>query len=190
MKALYLLFIAVTFLYATQSEITISNQKYRISEDSYNEYGEKGSTLTLYSADSKTAVLSFTTYEKYGGCGKRNYKESIYDVDGESLTIYDKWSGYDISGYREMIYHFKDGKAKLISSKFYIIDKSMENGQKVKNMLLKTSKDSKQEEILKHYINSIERAYKGEFLFKKDKDELIARVERAFEKSMKDRWGR
>jgi hypothetical protein len=190
MKALYLLLIAVAFLYANQVEVTISDQKYIVSEDSYNEYGEKGSTLTLYNANSKTAVLSFTTYERYGGCGKRNYKESVYEIAGENLTIYDKWSGYDIKGYRKMVYHFEGGRAKLISSKFYIIDKSMENGKEVEKLLKLRSKDSKQEEALKHYIDSMERSYKGEFIIGEAKDELSASVERAFEKSMKDRWGR
>ena len=174
MKALYLLFIATTFLFASQ--------KYKISQDNYDEYGDKGTISNLYIARSDKALLSFTAYEKSGGCGRRDYQEAVYDLNESKITIYTKWSGYSVKGYRKMVYSLEDGtSAKLISSHIYVLDERGEDSLQDIKYLKNGVKDAHEKKLLDEYISSTQKAYKGKFVFKKDKEELIAEVNGAFQ---------
>ncbi len=192
LKILFFLLLFGTFIYSFDDVVVINDKKYKLLKEQYNEYGERGLLLNFYTLDEHKLALSFLLSQQFGGCGKRDYEESTYEIEGSNVTVYTKWRGYDIDGYRKMVYEFDKNltKAKQISCKLYIDARSLDDKNSGVEYLHTKPKDKKQKELLDEYIKSIEKIYKGEFVLAKRYEQLSHEVEKALKKSLVDRWGK
>jgi hypothetical protein len=82
-----------------------------------------------------------------------------------------------------------DHTVKRISSKVYI-ETERENYEKQSGMkyLFTAPKDDKEKEALKSYVKSVEKNYKGIFVYDDEAKRLINDVEEALTRKSKKRW--
>ncbi len=200
MKIFYMILFTLNILFATAQleHVTLGNQDFSIVTESYEIYDSKGEVMKFYKEERNndlTFVLSLILNDKTGTCSDKSMQEGAYEINGTTITLYSFWDRkgkvYD-SPYGARIQQYEmlpDHTVVLRSSKVYIeaarksYDK--ESGMKY---LFTPPKTKMEKEALQAYIQSVEKEYKGVFVFGEEAKKLLGEVHEALRHKMKARW--
>lgn len=189
---------SVLFGTAELKHITIKNQDFSIVTEAYDIYDSKGEVMKLYKEERSNDldfVLSIILKDRTGTCSDQSMQDGSYEINGTKITLYSFWNrkgkAYD-SPYGARIQRYEmlpDHTLKRISSKVYI-ETERENYDKQSGMkyLFISAKDDKEKEALQNYIESVEKNYKGTFVYGEEAKRLLAEVEEALARKSKKRW--
>ena len=200
MKKIWLILSTVcTFsLSANLEHITIGNQDFSIVTESYKIYDSKGEVVKFYKEERNndlTFVLSLILEDITGTCSDKSTQSGSYEINGTNITLYSFWDRkgkvYD-SPYGARIQQYEmlpNHTVVLSSSKVYIetARKSYdpESGMKY---LFTTPKTKSEKEALQVYIKSVEKEFKGIFVYDEEAKALIKEVQNALIRKMKAKW--
>ena len=200
MKILLLLLIVSSVLFSSGKleHVTIGNQDFSIITESYDIYDSKGEVMKFYKEERNnnlTFPFSLILEDSTGTCADKSTQTGSYEINGTTITLYSFWDrkgkSYD-SPYGARIQRYEmlpDHTVVLISSKVYIETARKNYDNESGMMYLFTLPQTKSEkEKLGNYIKSVEREYKGDFVYGEDAKLLINEVHQALERKMKSRW--
>ena len=130
-----------------------------------------------------------------GTCADKSIQTGTYEINGTTITLYSFWDrkgkAYD-SPYGARIQHYEmlpDHTVVLRSSRVYIETArrsyDVESGMKY---LFDSPETSREKEALKAYIKSVEKEYKGVFIYDDEAKVLMDEVHNAFRRNMKAKW--
>lgn len=200
MKIFSLILCTVSILFATAKleHVTLGNQDFSIVTESYEIYDSKGEVMKLYKEERNndlTFVLSLILKDKTGSCADKSMQEGTYEINGTSITLYSFWDRkgkmYD-SPYGARIQRYEmlpDHTVVLKSSKVYIETSRKSYDTESGMQYLFTPPNNKSEiEALQAYVRSVEREYKGAFVYDNEAKKLMEEVHEAFRRKMKAEW--
>ncbi len=200
MKIFSLIFFTINVLYATAEleHVTLGNQDFSIVTDSYEIYDSKGEVMKFYKEERNndlTFVLSLILKDKTGTCADKSMQEGAYEINGTTITLYSFWDrkgkAYD-SPYGARIQQYEmlpDHTVVLRSSKVYI-ETARKSYDKESGMqyLFTPPKTALEKEALQTYVKSVEKQFKGVFVFGEEAKMLLDEVHEAFRRKMKSAW--
>ncbi|WP_373030906.1 hypothetical protein [Sulfurovum sp.] len=202
MKLFLLLLLTFTTLFATAQleHVTIKNQDFSIVTETYDIYDSKGEVMKLYKEERSNDldfVLSLILKDRTGTCSDQSMQDGSYEINDTEITLYSFWDrkgkSYD-SPYGARIQRYEmlpNHTVVLKSSKVYIetarINYDKESGMKY---LFTPPKNNTETETLQMYVRSVEREYKGDFVYDDDAKKLIDDVQEALRRRMKAKWQR
>lgn len=200
MKIFFLLFFTLNMLFATAvlEHVTLGNQDFSIVTESYDIYDSKGEVMKFYKEERNNDlifVLSLIIKDKTGTCADKSTQEGAYEINGTTITLYSFWDRkgkvYD-SPYGARIQQYKvlpDHSVVLGSSKIYIeTARKSYDKQSGMRFLFTPPKTASEKEALQAYVKSVEKQYKGVFVFGEEAKMLIDEVHEAFRRKMKSAW--
>ena len=200
MNRILLLFIlsTIALFSVNRGELTVNGHTFILEKEDYDEYGSKGKTVTFYRKDnngSKSSLFSFVLDDVTGGCNDKSVEKGVYEVNGTTVTFYTLWrrvGSIDDAPFGGRIKRYsvlKSGEVKLVSSYLYIEEHTKcSNLKSGMRFLFEEAKTAKEKKLFKEYIASIERRYKGKFVFDKESNRLIQDVRDALKRKIKSRW--
>ena len=193
-----LLFLLCILTGAELKHITIGNQDFTLTTETYDIYDSKGEVLRLYREERNnnlTFVFSLVLKDRTGPCSAKSVEDGYYEINGTTVTLYSHWDrrgkAYDAPyGARIQVYKLKDNYDLVrTSSRLYIETQragySENSGMKY---LFKSPDTETEKSSLKTYINSVEHNYNGTFVYGDEAKKLIAEVESAMARKMKAMW--
>ena len=200
MKFILLLLSLATssLLSATLTSIRIANQDFKISIETYHIYDSKGRVMRLYKEEKNNDLhfeLLHILEDTTGGCADKSIRQGSYEINGTSLTLYSFWDRkgkeYD-APYGARIIHYEvqdDATLVRVSSRLYIETqrKNYDNNSAIK-YLFEAPKTKEEKEQYRRYIQTVEKQYKGTFIFGKEAKSLIKEVKEALHRKNKKRW--
>lgn len=200
MKILLLLFLGITqiLISAELKHIAIGNQDFSITTETYDIYDSKGEVMRLYREERNndlTFILRLILKDRTGTCADKSMQEGSYEINGTQITLYSFWDrkgrAYD-SPYGARIQRYEmlpDHTVILKSSKVYIETARKSYDKESAMMYLFTPpKTNIQKEALQAYVESVEKEYKGTFIFDDEAKKLIEEVQKSFRRRMKTKW--
>ncbi len=195
---LTLIFLTYTLVGAELKHITIGNQDFSITTETYDIYDSKGEVLRLYREERNnnlTFVFSLILKDRTGACSAKSVEDGYYEINGTTVTLYSHWDrrgkAYDAPyGARVQVYELKDNYDLVrTSSKLYIeTQRPNYNENSGMKYLFTTAKTDEEKKALKSYVNSVERNFKGSFVFGEEAKSLMKDVEDAMTRKMKGIW--
>lgn len=200
MKIFLLLFFTVSILFANAKleHITLGNQDFSLVTESYEIYDSKGEVMKLYKEERNNDllfVLSLILKDKTGTCADKSMQKGSYEINGTTITLYSSWDrkgkAYDSPyGARIQRYEMLPNHAVILrSSKVYIeSSRKSYNPESGMKYLFDIPKTKTEREALQSYVKSIEREYKGTFVYGDEAQELIKDVQEALRRQMKSKW--
>lgn len=200
MKIFLLLFLSIIQLLfsAELKHISIGNQDFSITTETYHIYDSKGEVMRLYKEERNndlTFVLSLILKDRTGPCSDKSMQDGAYEINGTRITLYSFWDrkgkAYE-APYGARIEQYKmlpDTTVKRVSSKIYI-ETARRNYDKESGMkyLFTPAETDAQKEALKTYVTLAEKEYKGVFVYDEEAKRLIKEVEEAFRRKIKSNW--
>jgi len=199
-RILWLLFTATLLLSAEGKleHITLNENDFSIVTEAYDIYDSKGKVLKLYFEVRNNDLLhrlSFTLHDETGTCSGKSVEDGAYEIDGNTITFYSFFDRrgrvYDVPyGARIMRYEVqKNGTLKKTESRLYIETsrKSFDKESAIQ-FLWEPAETEEEKKAFKGYIESVERQYKGTFVFGDEANVLMDEVEKALERKMSKRW--
>jgi hypothetical protein len=200
MKAFLFLLLSIGTLFASAKleHITIGNQDFSVVTESYEIYDSKGEVMKLYKEERNNDlifVLSLILKDSTGTCSDQTMQTGSYEINGTGITLYSFWDrkgkAYD-SPYGARIQRYEmlpDHTVVLKSSKVYIetARKSYDKESAMK-YLFASPKTNIQKEALQAYVRSVEKEYKGVFIYGNEAKNLIEEVHEVFRRKMKSKW--
>ena len=200
MKLFLVILLTLTTLFATAKleHITIGNQDFSIVTESYEIYDSKGEVMKLYKEERNNDlvfVLSLILKDSTGTCADKSILTGTYEINGTDITLYSFWDrkgkAYD-SPYGARIQRYEmlpDHTVVLKSSKVYIetARKNYDRESGMKYLFIPHNTNS-EIEALQAYVKSVEREYKGVFVYDNEAKILIEEVHEAFGRKMKAEW--
>lgn len=200
MKLFLLLLFTASMLFATAEleHVSIENQDFSIVTEAYDIYDSKGEVMKLYKEERNndlTFVLSLILKDRTGTCSDQSMQDGSYEINGTNITLYSFWDrkgrAYD-SPYGGRIQRYEmlpDHTVVLRSSKVYIeiARKSYDKESAMKYLFTPPETDS-EKEAFQAYVKSVEREYKGVFIYENEAKKLLEEVDDAFRRNMKAKW--
>jgi len=200
MKILFLLFLGITQILtsAELKHIAIGNQDFSITTETYDIYDSKGEVMRLYREERNsdlTFILRLILKDRTGTCADQSMQDGNYEINGTQITLYSFWDrkgrAYD-SPYGARIQRYEmlpNHTVILKSSKVYIetARKSYDKKSAIK-YLFTPPKTNIQKEAFQAYVESVEKEYKGTFVYDEEAKKLIKEVEEALARKVKVRW--
>jgi len=181
------------------SSLTINHNTFEVLQESYDEYGSKGKTVTFYKKESnetKQTLFSFVLEDTTGGCNDKSLERGAYEVNGTNLTFYTLWKrrgSVDDAplGGRVIRYEvLKNGEFHRLSSQLYVEEYRRDfNSKSGMKFLFETPKTEENKELLAKYVASVEKRYDGQFVFDDASNKLIKEVRKALKRKMRKIWG-
>ena len=198
-KILILLGLSLSSLFATQfKHITIDNQDFSIIIESYDIYDSKGEVLRLYREERNydlTFIFSLILKDRTGTCSDKSIEDGHYEINGTTITLYSHWDrrgkAYDAPyGARIQVYEMLPNHEVVRKSSKLYIETARKNYNKNSGMkyLFKEAQTEEEKKALKSYISSVERDYKGTFIYGNEAKKLIKEVEDAMTRKMRAIW--
>jgi exonuclease III len=200
MKILSLIFFSMNMLFATAQleHVTLGNQDFSIVTESYEIYDSKGEVMKFYKEERNndlTFVLSLILKDKTGSCSDKSMQEGAYEINGTTITLYSFWDRkgkvYD-SPYGARIQQYEmlpDHTVALRSSKVYIeTARKSYDAESGMQYLFTPPKTESEKEALDAYVQSVEKEYKGVFVFGKEAKKLLDEVYEALQRKNNIRW--
>jgi len=186
------------FALTVEDKVEVDGMTYTIVHESYNEYGDKGVEMKLYSKEVNSEVLplfSFTLENQSGSCGAKSTQEGMYEINGTTLTLYTHWdrSGRAYDAPRgDRIQHYvldKNGTVTFQDGLLYI-ERQAKSYDKESGMqfLFREAVTPVQKESLQKYIQRAEEIFGGEFVWGKDVKLLHEKVDQALTHKKQTRW--
>jgi exonuclease III len=200
MKILLLLSILISILFSSAKleHITIGNQDFSIVTESYKIYDSKGEVLKFYKEERNnnlTFIFSLILDDSTGTCADKSIQTGSYEINGTNITLYTFWDrkgkAYD-SPYGARIQYYEmlpNHTVVLKSSKVYIetARRSYDEQSGMKYLFIPPQTKT-EKEAFKTYIKSVEKEYKGTFVYGNEAKRLIEEVHEALRRKMKAKW--
>lgn len=194
----FLMLISTLLSSAKLEHIEIGNQDFSVVTESYDIYDSKGEVMKLYKEERNndlTFVLSLILKDKTGTCANKSMQEGAYEINGTNITLYSFWDRkgkvYD-SPYGARIQQYEmlpNHTVVLRSSKVYIeTARNSYDSQSGMKYLFTPPKTDIQKEGLQTYVRSVEKEYKGVFVYDHEAKKLIEEVDASFRRRMKAKW--
>jgi len=193
-----LLLVAQAVMGAELKHITIGNQDFSLTTETYDIYDSKGEVLRLYREERNnnlTFVFSLILKDRTGACSDKSVEDGYYEINGTTLTLYSHWDrrgkAYDAPyGVRVQVYKLKDNYDLVRTSSRLYIETARPNYNENSGMkyLFKAPQTKEEKASLKAYVNAVERNYKGTFVYGDEAKKLIKEVEEAMTRKMKSIW--
>ena len=194
----FLILISTLLSSAKLEHIAIGNQDFSVVTESYDIYDSKGEVMKLYKEERNndlTFVLSLILKDKTGTCANKSMQEGAYEINGTNITLYSFWDRkgkvYD-SPYGARIQQYEmlpNHTVVLKSSKVYIeTARKSYDSQSGMKYLFTPPKTDIQKEALQTYVRSVEKEYKGVFVYDHEAKKLIEKVDASFRRRMKAKW--
>lgn len=200
MKAILVLSILSSILFASAKleHVTIGNQDFSIVTESYKIYDSKGEVMKFYKEERNnnlSFIFSLILEDATGTCADKSMQTGYYEINGTNIMLYTFWDrkgkAYD-SPYGSRIQYYKmlpNHSVVLKSSKIYIETVRRNYDEESGMKYLFTPPRTKSEiEAFEKYIKSVEREYKGVFVFGEEAERLQKEVQEALSRKMKSRW--
>jgi len=200
MKKIWLLFFMVsTFSFSANLEhITIENQDFSIVTETYKIYDSKGEVAKFYKEERNndlTFIFSLILEDATGTCADKSMQSGSYEINGTNITLYSFWDRkgkvYD-SPYGARIQQYEmlpNHTVVLKSSKVYIETArksyNLESGMKY---LFTSPRTVSEKEAFQTYIRSVEKEYKGLFVYGDEAKALLNEVQKALIRKMRSKW--
>jgi len=195
---LFLLVWVNAFAFFSEDKVKIAGVQYSIVHESYHEYGDKGIMMKVYKkgfTKDTLPLLSFTLENQTGDCSAKSIEDGNYEINGTKLTLYTHW---DRSGRAketprgDRIQHYsfdKNGTLHFEDGVLYI-ERHAQSIDKDSGMafLFEKPKTTEQKERLKTYVKSVEKEFKGIFVFEEEARKLHKNVANALMKKKRTRW--
>ncbi len=200
MKIFTLIFLTVSILFATAQleHVTLGNQDFSIVTESYEIYDSKGEVMKFYKEERNndlTFVLSLILEDKTGTCADKSMQEGAYEINGTTIILYSFWDRkgkmYDSPyGARIQYYEMLPNHSVVLKSSKVYIETARKSYDKESGMkyLFTPPKTKAHKEALQTYIKSVEKEYKGVFVFGEEAKMLLEEVHEAFRRKMKATW--
>lgn len=200
MKIIWVILLSVTTLFSSADleHITIGNQDFSIVTESYKIYDSKGEVMKFYKEERNndlTFIFSLILNDATGTCADKSTQSGTYEINGTNITLYSFWDrkgkAYS-SPYGARIQHYEmlpNHTVMLRSSKVYIETARKSYDQESgMQYLFKAPKTKDEKERFQKYITSVEKEYKGTFVFDEEAKELLKEVQDALIRKMKSKW--
>jgi len=200
MKTLLIILIFISELNAfkVEKEVQIGVHSFILVKKSYNEYGDKGITMALYTKDTKNSrqkKLGFLLINESGPCLDKNVENGSYKIKEDSIVFYTHWkrsrSSYSKPiGDRMQVYKVdENGSFYMIDSKVYI-ERAKRNKDEDEGMqyLYTEAKTENEKLLLDEYIASVEDIFKAKFVTGDEAKVLGEEVYKALELKQKQKW--
>ena len=200
MKKISLVLLVFTYMLigAELKHITIGNQDFSVITDTYNIYDSKGKVLRFYREElnnNLTFMFTLILKDRTGSCSDKSMEDGYYEINGTKVTLYSYWNrkgrAYNAPyGARVQIYELKDNYNLVRTSSKIYIESQRRNYTKDSGMkyLFKTPKTNMEKKSLKAYVSTVERNYKGVFVYGNEAKKLIKEVEDAMSRKMQAIW--
>ena len=200
MKLLLVLLFFNTLLFSSGKleHVTIGYQDFSITTESYDIYDSKGEVMRFYKEERNndlTFIFSLILEDATGTCADKSMQSGYYEINGTNIILYSFWDrkgkSYD-SPYGARIQHYEmlpNHTVFLKSSRVYI-ETSRRNYDQDSGMnyLFRTPESSSEKVAFEKYVKSVEREYKGTFVFDDEAKRLMEEVLQALSRKMKSRW--
>jgi len=200
MKKIVLLLLLSTYvLFSTEIQhINIGNQDFMLTVEEYDVYDSKGEVLRVYKEKRNNDLLfmfSLILKDRTGACSAKSVEDGYYEVNDTSITLYSHWDrrgkAYDAPyGAHIQVYTIDENfNLTKTSSKLYV-ETERQNYNETSGMqyLFKKPQNEEDKKALKAYVSSVERNYKGSFVFGEEAKKLMVDVEAAMGRKMKSIW--
>ena len=200
MKTLLIILILISELNAFKSEkeVQIGVHSFILVKKSYNEYGDKGITMALYTKDTKNSrqkKLSFLLRNESGPCSDKNIENGSYKIKEDSIVFYTHWkrsrSSYNVPiGDRMQVFKVdKNGSFYMIDSKVYV-ERTKRNKDEDEGMqyLYTEAKTENEKLLLDEYITSVEDTFKAKFVMGDEAKKLEYEVNKALLLKHRQQW--
>jgi hypothetical protein len=190
--------VSTLFSSANLEHLSIGNQDFSIVTESYKIYDSKGEVVKFYKEERNndlTFVFSLILEDATGTCADKSIQSGSYEINGTNITLYSFWDRkgkvYD-SPYGARIQHYEmlpDHTVVLKSSKLYIETARRSYDQESAMKYLFTSPQTASEkEALQRYIRSVEKEYKGTFVYEDEARALLNEVQEALRRKIRSKW--
>jgi len=200
MRFIWLILFAVSTLFSSANleHLSIGNQDFSIVTESYKIYDSKGEVVKFYKEERNndlTFIFSLILEDATGTCADKSIQSGSYEINGTNITLYSFWDRkgkvYD-SPYGARIQHYEmlpDHTVVLKSSKLYIETARRSYDQESAMKYLFTSPQTASEkEALQRYIRSVEKEYKGTFVYEDEARALLNEVQEALRRKIRSKW--
>ena len=198
-KTLLFVSLFVTSLFATElKHISIGNQDFSLTTDTYDIYDSKGEVLRLYREERNydlKFMFSLILKDRTGTCSDKSAEDGHYEINGTTITLYSHWDrrgkAYDAPyGARIQVYEMLPNHDVVRKSSKLYIETARQNYNENSGMkyLFKEAQNEEEEKALKSYVSSVERNFKGSFVFGAEAKSLMKDVEDAMTRKMKSLW--
>ena len=195
---LLLLLIAQALMGAELKHMTIGNQDFSLTTETYDIYDSKGEVLRLYREEQNnnlTFVFSLILKDRTGACSDKSMEDGYYEINGTKVTLYSHWDrrgkAYDAPyGARVQVYELKDNYNLVRTSSRLYIEMQRRNYSKDSGMkyLFKAPQTPEEKASLKAYVRAVEHQYNGTFVYGDEAKKLIKEVEDAMIRKMRAMW--
>jgi hypothetical protein len=202
MKILLALFFSFTsFLFSAElKHITLGNQNFSITTETYDIYDSKGEVMRLYKEERNndlTFILSLRLKDRTGSCADKRMQDGSYEINGTGIMLYSFWDrkgrAYN-SPYGARIQHYEilpNHTVVLRSSKVYIeTERRNYDEESAIKYLFTAPVNDVQKEALQVYVKDIETDYKGTFVYAEEAKRLLAEVQEALTRKIKSKWNK
>jgi len=200
MRILLYIILLFTSLYAfkVEKEVQIAKHTFTLVKESYNEYGDKGVTMALYTKDANKSIsekFSFILRNESGSCSDKSVEEGIYKIDKDSIVTYTHWKRSQNLpnspiGDRMQIYKMDENNSfYLYDSKVYVERTTRgEDADEGMKYLYVEPKTEDEKRLLSEYINAVENIFKAKFVTEDEARALSKEVHEALMHKEKQRW--
>lgn len=200
MKVLLFLCILSSTLFSSAKleHVTIVNQDFSIVTESYDIYDSKGEVMKFYKEERNnnlTFVLSLIMKDDTGSCSDKSMQTGSYEINGTHITLYSFWDrkgkAYDSPyGARIQRYEMLPNHTVVLKSSKVYIETARRNYDEESGMkyLFTPPETNSEREALQAYIRSVEKEYKGVFVYDDEAKELLEEVHESFRRRMKSQW--
>ncbi len=200
MRIIWLTLFALSTLFSSADleHITIGNQDFSIVTESYRIYDSKGEVVKFYKEERNndlTFIFSLILEDATGTCADKSIQSGSYEINGTNITLYSFWDRkgkvYD-SPYGARIQHYEmlpDHTVVLKSSKLYIetARRSYDKESAMKFLFIPPQTTS-EKEAFQTYIRSVEKEYKGTFVYGDEARALLNEVQEALRRKIRSKW--
>ena len=200
MRIIWLTLFALSTLFSSADleHITIGNQDFSIVTESYRIYDSKGEVVKFYKEERNndlTFIFSLILEDATGTCADKSIQSGSYEINGTNITLYSFWDRkgkvYD-SPYGARIQHYEmlpDHTVVLKSSKLYIetARRSYDKESAMKFLFILPQTTS-EKEAFQTYIRSVEKEYKGTFVYGDEARALLNEVQEALRRKIRSKW--
>ena len=200
MRIIWFILFAVSALFSSANleHLTIGNQDFSIVTESYKIYDSKGEVVKFYKEERNndlTFVFSLILEDATGTCADKSIQSGSYEINGTNIMLYSFWDRkgkvYD-SPYGARIQHYEmlpDHTVVLKSSKLYIetARRSYDKESAMKYLFIPPQTAS-EKEAFQRYIRSVEKEYKGTFVYGDEARALLNEVQEALRRKIRSKW--
>lgn len=200
MKIILHILLGMSTLFASGQleHLTIGNQDFSLITESYDIYDSKGEVMKLYTEEENndlTFVLSLILKDSTGSCSDKSVQEGTYEINGTDIILYSFWDrrgkAYS-SPYGARMQHYKilpNHTVERVSSQVYIeTERENYNPESGIQYLFHAPQNDIEKEALKDYVESVEKEYKGVFVYGAEAKRLMDEVQKALSRKIKRRW--